>query len=1183
MTARLSWLGRAGRGLRFLALWGLPPLVLALALALGFLWWCVSSTAGTRWLLHTVAAQFDGQVQGVSGSIRRGLYVQGLSLALPDMDVRLVGLHLKALWPELLDRRLHINDLSAVRLDVTMRPAAPEPPSEDAFQMPALPLGLRVDRLSLGGLGLHGAARLPVEVLSVSTALTLDARTATIALDQLRMVHDQALLTLNGNLALRGLAAPWPFELNLHGTAQDRSPQSPVCLRQQWAALSAPDTAAPVPAATPCRVDLDVRLAGTLQSFQLQAQGQGEGMSLRVDAQILPAQAFPLGRTSLDLTLPGQAGLTLQVQPGAPGADGLRPVQADWALQRLDLGPWLASRGLGTTILDLQGRLQAHLTPDHHLQSLGLQLDIHPASRWNGQPLAGQISLAQAARAQGPLLDENDPLADWQAVRVRGLRLAVDAGRNQLHLEGDVSVDRTQLALQAIAPALDALWPGLPGGGRLSLDVQGALAGQQIKLQGQYAPAGAQAAQPGQAPVDVDLALDGGWSAERGWQGGVRRLLVRHAGMRLDAQGPWPVQLAADGAWRVGRGVLDLQLDGQPLLQVRHEMSSGQAGRWDTQGRIDPLVITPGRIEAVQAWLGRLGAAPDERAQAGGVHTLLSAQARDSRLALALDWRLRRDPALGGDIRLRRLDGDLTVPGDVPIELGLEATQLDLHLQPVNDTLSQARLDARVDTRKMGRLRLQAQSPVHVSPEGVPGIRDQDEKRVHLVAESDDLAWINLLLDGEMEIGGTVHADVQGRSRPDGQWLLSGPVRGEALRFMLVDQGVRLLDGTLQAHFDETALILDHLKFPATRRVTPKEWRTATWIAEDPDAQDGDLDLKGRWDLGAGDGQAEIVFHRYPILQRADRYAMISGDLRVSAALPRVGLTGRIVADAGWFDLDMLNNIPALDSDVVVLKPGEKQAVESSPPLDMDADLSVDLGPRFYITGYGLDSGLVGNLDLRLHDGKLSALGALRTRGGAIDAYGQHLQLRRGTITFQGDIMNPVLDIQALRTNVAVQAGVQVAGTARRPRIDLVSIPEVSETEKLTWLLLGHGPDEGGGDMSLLFSVGSSFLSGGEPFYKRFGLDELSIRSGELGSTGSILPVQSVVSGLDSGVSPIEQRFVMASKTLGKDIKLSLEQALAQTGTVARVSYRLMRGLRAEMTAGTVSGLALVYRWISMD
>jgi translocation and assembly module TamB len=284
----------------------------------------------------------------------------------------------------------------------------------------------------------------------------------------------------------------------------------------------------------------------------------------------------------------------------------------------------------------------------------------------------------------------------------------------------------------------------------------------------------------------------------------------------------------------------------------------------------------------------------------------------------------------------------------------------------------------------------------------------------------------------------------------------------------------------------------------------------------------------------------------------------------------------------------MLNNIPRLDGDVVILQPGKPAAAkpEAEPPvpMDLDVDLTVDLGPRFYLTGFGVNSGLVGSLDLRMRAGKLTALGALRTRGGSIDAYGQHLQLRRGTVTFQGDISDPVLSIEALRTDVAVQAGVRVAGTARRPRIDLVSHPDVSETEKLTWLLLGHGPDEGGGgDVSLLFSVGSSLLSHGEPFYKRFGLDELSMRSGELGSPGSVLPAQSVVTDLDTGASLSEQRFAVAGKALTDNLRVSLEQALAQTGTVARLTYRLTRRLRVEVTAGTVSGLALVYRWFSME
>ncbi len=91
------------------------------------------------------------------------------------------------------------------------------------------------------------------------------------------------------------------------------------------------------------------------------------------------------------------------------------------------------------------------------------------------------------------------------------------------------------------------------------------------------------------------------------------------------------------------------------------------------------------------------------------------------------------------------------------------------------------------------------------------------------------------------------------------------------------------------------------------------------------------------------------------------------------------------------------------------------------------------------------------------------------------------------------------------------------------------------------------------------------------------------MRSGELGSAGSILPVESTVSGLDASTSDVERQFLQITKQISADITLSAQQALSDTGTVGRASYRLARGLTAEVSAGTVNGLALIYRWFSRD
>ncbi len=141
----------------------------------------------------------------------------------------------------------------------------------------------------------------------------------------------------------------------------------------------------------------------------------------------------------------------------------------------------------------------------------------------------------------------------------------------------------------------------------------------------------------------------------------------------------------------------------------------------------------------------------------------------------------------------------------------------------------------------------------------------------------------------------------------------------------------------------------------------------------------------------------------------------------------------------------------------------------------------------------------------------------------------------------------------------------------------------IFDIEKLSWLLFGHGPDESGGDMALLLSVGTSFLGDGEPFYRKFGIDELSLQSGDIGSAGSILPAESVVSGLNTGANELERQFIVASKGISDKLTLSVRQALSDAGTVGRASYRLARGLNAELSLGTVNGLALVYRWFSRD
>jgi len=302
----------------------------------------------------------------------------------------------------------------------------------------------------------------------------------------------------------------------------------------------------------------------------------------------------------------------------------------------------------------------------------------------------------------------------------------------------------------------------------------------------------------------------------------------------------------------------------------------------------------------------------------------------------------------------------------------------------------------------------------------------------------------------------------------------------------------------------------------------------------------------------------------------------------VRAEMPRIEITGELKADAGWASLEILSGVPTLDDDVIVVR--HDQPVQAPSPVRLSMVMKVDLGPRFYLTGMGLDSGLVGSLEIRLADGRLTGIGALRTRGGRFEAYGQKLHLRRGTITFQESLDNPLLDIEALRLGEQVEAGVRIGGTARRPRIDLVSYPDVSDVEKLSWLVLGRGPDESGNDAALLLSIGAALLGDGEPFYRQFGVADVAIRSGAMGSSGSLLPDTTVASSVfRSSSADLETQFLVASKRIADGVTFSVEQGMSGSETVARLSYQLSRRLSVDLKGGGVNGIELVYRMLIGD
>lgn len=1250
--------------LRHLLVWWLPGLAMLAVLACGFLFWLAGTQSGTRLLLTTAAQQLDGQALDVRGSVLRGLNVGRLELETGGTRVEIADLGLKVDWRALGQRRLHVRELSAAAVTVTLAPAAAEetPPAQDEapFSLPSLPVDIALDQLTLGEFHLlQNGEALPVSLGGLAATFAAGQDSARLGIASLRVGHEIGQAELSGEAELRALADPWPFSLRLDVAARGAGPDSPLCQAERLRAIvgnganaqtggARPDgadktdkagkasgkagkpaqaqkagkatgaTPASAPADAPatafvgppepaCRVLLSADAAGSLDGLQAKLEGAGSGLALNVLADLAPRTPLVLRSASARARLPDASTLTAQFDlKAAADGQGRDRIEGRVGAERLDLGPWLG-KDIPQAVLSLSADLGAELENLSQLRLAAVDLRIQEGSRWNKQPLAGALkarvelpaattpaavaggasTTATAGTATSGAGAADDPLA---GLRIQGLDVDLTLGRNRIRAQGDVGAADGALTLDAQAPQLDAFWPGLPGGAELKGKLNGTAAAHRGEFSARYMPAKVRAGVLGEAPAQADIAFTGGWgrgpadeadAALTGWRGTFSRLNAESAGFAVAAERPLsvaylPGAVAPQWQWQVGAATLGLTLPGKERLALAHKGSRGGGARWETAGQADNLVITAAMTRQVIAAIDPEAAA---RLDKGPKRVNAMVAEAKRRIALDVSWDLKFDGRLAGSARIARRDGDLLIPGDPPVPLGLTALALDLTATP--SSASASRLDARLAlaTEKMGVVNGTASAVLAVDAQGGMALDARQPIRAKLDADIADLAWVGLFVGDAMEVGGTVKANLEAQGTLAGKWTGSGAIRGDRLRVVRIDDGVRLVEGKLAARLDGDSLVLDSLRFPASLRVMPAEWRTKEWITTNPEAKDGYAEASGRWSLTDGGGQLRLTLYRFPALQRSDRYAMVSGTVDLNVALPRIDIVGDLKADAGWFSLEILQGVPTLDDDVKVRRPGDDPGAAST-PLQTSMNLKFDMGPRFYITGMGLDAGLLGSIQILLSDGRLTGVGALRTRGGGIEAYGQKLRLRRGTLTFQGRLDNPVLDIEALRTGEQVEAGVKVAGTAQRPRIDLVSYPDVSDVEKLSWLLLGRGPDGSGGDAALLLSVGTALLGGGgPPFYKQFGLDDVSIRSGNIGSSGSLLPDRTVAGDVNrDSDSRLATQFLVASKTFANGITLSVEQALAGADTVGRASYRLSRRWSVDLKGGAVNGIALVYR-----
>lgn len=1030
---------------------------------------------------------------------------------------------------------------------------AARPQRSDLLELQALALELGDTRGRAGSLSGSGrwegsTLALDVRVRQLQPA-RLDARLPALRLDGPLALQFQGF-TLPGTGSPAAVPTPLELRLNtdLRGQQDERLPvqlQAALQARREGPAdaahwtLDVQDFAARAGAAqAQARGQVVVEPSG---AWQARSQGQLKSFDPTAWWPAAPAATVLDGDWDAQLSAPagqplpqalrGQAALALQGRLAAVPLQG----RMSWR----DAGAGLQAQArlqLGGNRFDLDGRAAGGAAPQWRLdmdapalQALAPLAKLHPAlpALW---PREGRLSAQATLQARGPRDWRSEGRLETAGLGVGPWRLAQGQARWALQAPGTGDAP--------LSLALDAAGLQQDGGARLDrlrAQLQGRWSAHQVELD---------ASSPLRPPAWADGLIGPSSGTEltlRGsgaWQGGVAgrwnlQLQTLQARARGGRGTPWlsttPVQAQLS---------FDPALRGVSLAPGGVEML-GMALRWSQLDWSAPATPdAPPRLRA-QAELQALRVAP-------WLQRLQPDFGWGGDLEVGGQLRFDSADAQGSEIVVERRRGDLQRSDEVGgvQAFGLSELRLALQVQEGRWTFTQA-----MAARHFGVL---AGAQVIQSRPRVPWPDPQDPMQGVLELRVDDLGvWAPWVPPG-WRLGGRLHASA-GLGGRFGAPEVTGRLEASRLALRNLLQGVDLRDG-------EVAMAL---------RGEDARIERFTWHAGE-----GLLQASGGARFGAAPSAAlQLRLDRFRVLGRFDRQLSVSGQAALALQAQRLELDGRLAVDEGFIDISR-TEAPALDADVTVLnRPGAgAQAPGPDEPSALlrnaRVDLRLDLGQRLRLRGQGVDTRLGGELALSTPGGQPEVRGTVRTLQGRYVAYGQDLEIERGEIVFTGALLNPRLDILAIRPRLdEVRVGVQIVGTAQNPRVRLYSEPELAEMEKLSWLVTGRAPDTlGRADTALLQRAALALLAGqgggampGSKLFRSLGLDEVALSQRSSGE--------------------VQQTVVTLGRQLSQRWYLGYERGIGSALGTWQLIYRLGRRITLRGQSGEQNSVDVLWSW----
>lgn len=315
---------------------------------------------------------------------------------------------------------------------------------------------------------------------------------------------------------------------------------------------------------------------------------------------------------------------------------------------------------------------------------------------------------------------------------------------------------------------------------------------------------------------------------------------------------------------------------------------------------------------------------------------------------------------------------------------------------------------------------------------------------------------------------------------------------------------------------------------------------------------DGELD----WQTEQPKARVTLRGERLPIHVEPYAELEVEPDITIAFANGELSVNGRVDVPRGAIEVRSLppKAVSVSNDEVIVGVEKPQPAIRS---LMMDVVVKVGSpDDKVTFSAFGATGDLSGILRI---GNDMDTRGTLQLNNGRFEAYGQDLDLRKARLLFVGNLTQPYLELEATRTVGSVVAGLRLKGPAQAPDTEVFSVPEMPQTDALSYLILGRAPQSQSDDGAM----SKAALS--------LGLNQANKITGALGEEFGIrdLTLEAEGSGDDTAV--------VASGYLTDDLSIRYGVGIFEPVTTVAVRYDLGRYFYLEAANGLASSLDVFY------